>query len=144
VCPSSRLKGSLGLWVPVYHPDFTIIWQPQLWRSVSVCSSLHLLTRAHCAKCSPFLKGEKSLHLLNHLIARFAYLCQVISEKFDLRSFLNIKLFSELCVAIALNNRSAVTHNKFNLLKFPLQSSCSEHTNHTFVLLICFCWLLPT
>jgi len=25
----------------------------QLWRSVNLCSSLYLLTRAHCARCSP-------------------------------------------------------------------------------------------
>ena len=31
----------------------TIVRQPQLWCSVSVCSSLHLLTSAHCAQCSP-------------------------------------------------------------------------------------------
>jgi len=55
VCPSSRLWEGLELWFRV-----TILillspsgrW-PQLWRLVSVCSSLHLLTRAHCAKCSP-------------------------------------------------------------------------------------------
>ena len=49
-----------------------------------------------------------------------------------------IKLF-ELGVEVALINRSVVTHNKVNLLKFPLRSSCSERTD-TFVLLICFCF----
>jgi len=28
---------------------------PELWRSTSVCSSFYLLTRAHCARCSPLI-----------------------------------------------------------------------------------------
>jgi len=54
MCPSS------GLWGGVLDCDsqFTILSPPsfdgpQLWRSTSVCSSLYLLTRAHCAQCSP-------------------------------------------------------------------------------------------
>jgi len=54
---------------------------------------------------------------LKHLIVRFAYLCHMISEEFVFLSFLCIKLF-ELGVEIALYIRSAVTHNKVNLLKY--------------------------
>jgi len=66
----------------------------------------------------------------------------MISKEFVFLSFLYIKLFElgvgshfELGVEV---NRSAATHHKENLLKFPLRSSCSEHTNITFVLLIFF------
>jgi len=58
MCPSS------GLWGGVLDCDsqFTILSpqsfdEPQLWRSASVCSSLYLLTSAHCAHCSPSIKG---------------------------------------------------------------------------------------
>jgi len=83
-----------------------------------------------------------SLHLLeeghNHPIVRFAYLCHMIGEELVFFSFLYIKLF-ELGVEVALNNRSAVTHHKVNLLKFPLRSSSFERTDDAFVLFICFC-----
>jgi len=52
---------------------------------------------------------------------------------------LYIKLF-ELGVEVAFNHRSAVTHHKVNLLKFPLRSSSFERTDNAFVLLICFCF----
>jgi len=69
---------------------------------------------------------RKSLHLLeeghNCPIVRFAYMCHMICEEFVLLSFLYIKLF-ELSVQLAFNNRSAVTHHNFNLLKFPFRSS---------------------
>jgi len=53
-CPYSGLGGVLGLclWSLVYHPDVTIVRWAQLWRSVSVFFSIHLLTHAHCAQCS--------------------------------------------------------------------------------------------
>jgi len=51
---------------------------------------------------------------------------------------LYIKLF-ELGVEVAFNNRSADTHQKVHLLKFPLQSSNFERIDDAFVLLICFC-----
>ena len=42
---------------------------------------------------------------------------------------------------LAFNNRSAVTHHKVHLLKFPLRSSTFERTDDAFVLLISFCVL---
>jgi len=68
---------------------------------------------------------------------RFIYLCHTIGEEIVCFSFLYIKLF-ELGVEVAFNNRSAATHHKVNLLKFPIQSSSSERTDDAFVLLICF------
>jgi len=59
-------------------------------------------------------------------------------EEFVFLAFLYIKLF-ELGVEVAFNKRSAVTHHKANLHKFPLRSSCSERIDDAFVLLICFC-----
>jgi len=50
---------------------------------------------------------------------------------------LYIKLF-ELGVEVALNHRSAATHHKVNLLKFPLGSSSFERTDDALVLLISF------
>jgi len=83
-----------------------------------------------------------SLHLLeeghNHPIVRFAYLCHMIGEELVFFSFLYIKLF-ELGVEVALNHLSVVTHQKVNLLKFPLRSSSFERTYDAFVLLMCFC-----
>jgi len=38
---------------------------PKFWRSISVCSSLHLLTTAHCAWCAPSIP----LWLASHLLA---------------------------------------------------------------------------
>jgi len=55
MCPPSVLWWSLGLCLPFYHPDSTIVRRPQLWRSVSVCSSLHILTHAHCPQQRPNL-----------------------------------------------------------------------------------------
>jgi len=81
-----------------------------------------------------------SLHLLeeghNYPIVRFAYLCHMIGEELVFFSFLYIKLF-ELGVEVAPNHRSAVTHHKVNLLKFPLRSSSYERTDDAFVLPIC-------
>jgi len=81
MCPSS------GLWGGFLDCDsqFTILSPPsfdgpQLSRFTSMCSSLYLLTRAHCAQCSPSIPlwPCTSMHLLeeghNHLIVRFAYL----------------------------------------------------------------------
>ena len=66
---------------------------------------------------------RKSLHLLeegqNCPIVRFAYLHHMIGEKFAFLSSLYFKLF-ELGVEVAFDNRSAVTYNKSNLLKFLL------------------------
>ena len=120
-----------GLWgVLDCDSHFTILSplsfdEPHLWCSVSVCSSVHPLKRAHCAQY--FLPRSlcgwpgKSLHLLeegqNHPIVRFAYLCHIVGrgEEFVFLSFLYTKL-SELGVEVAFNNRSAVTHHKVNLL----------------------------
>jgi len=59
----------------------------------------------------------------------------MISEQFIFLSCLSIKL-CELGVGFAFNKTFAVTHNKVNLLKFPLWSSCSESTDDAFVLFI--------
>jgi len=69
------------------------------------------------------------------------YTCVTWSAKpeFVFPSFLYIKIF-ELTVQVAFNNRSAFTHHKVNLLKFPLRSNCSKLTDNAFVLLICFCF----
>ena len=86
------------------------------------CTSLHLLEEGH-----------------NHPIVRFAYQCHMIGEEFVFLSFsVYMKLF-ELGVEVAFNNRSAVTHHKGDLLKFPLRSSSFERTDDALVLLICFC-----
>jgi len=65
----------------------------------------------------------------------------MIGEKPELvfLSFLYIKLF-EFGVEVAFYDRAAVTYNKVNLIKFPLQSICSERTDDAFVLFICFCF----
>jgi len=146
MCPSS------GLWGGILDCDsqFTILSPPsfdkhQLWHSTSVCSSLCLLTRAHCAQCSPSIP----LWLASYLFAPGGRTqspdCALrIPVSHDRRraclfSVLYVKLF-ELGVEVALNNRSAVTHHKVNLLKFPLRSSSFERTDDAFVLLICFCF----
>jgi len=145
MCPSSGLWRGLGLWFPVSLPESTFVRRAQLWRSVSVCSSLHVLTRAHCAQYSSSIPVWLILLILAPAGGRtespdcVVYLCHMISEEFVFLSFLYIKLF-ELGVEFAFNNRSAVTHHKVNLLKFSLQSSCSERTDDAFVLLICFCF----
>jgi len=63
----------------------------------------------------------------------------MIGEELVFFSLLYIKRF-ELVVEVAINNRSAVTHHKDNLLKFPLRSSSFQRTDDAFVLLICFCF----
>jgi len=62
----------------------------------------------------------------------------MIGEESVFLFFLYIKMF-ELGVKVAFYNRSAVAHNKIDLLKIPRRSSCSEHTDDAFVLLISFC-----
>ena len=59
----------------------------------------------------------------------------MICEELVFFSFLYLKLFG-LGVEVALNHRSAVTHHKDNLIKFPLRSSSFERTDDTFVLLL--------
>ena len=110
MCPSS------GLWGGVLDCDsqFTILSPPsfdgpQLWRFTSVCSSLHLLTHAHCARCSFSIP----LWLASYLLALAGGRTQSpdcalrIPVSHDLRraclfSFLYIKLFG-LGVEVALN-----------------------------------------
>jgi len=63
--PSSGLWG----WVLNCDSQFNILGPPsfdgpQLWRSTSVCSSLYLLTRAHCAQCSPSIPLWLASYLL--------------------------------------------------------------------------------
>ena len=52
-------------------------------------------------------------------------------EELVLFSFLYMKLF-ELGVEVAFNNRSAVTHHKVDLFKFPLHSSIFKRPNDDF------------
>jgi len=72
---------------------------------------------------------RNSLHLLeegqNHQIVRLTYLCHMISQEFDLLSFLYINLF-ELGPEINFYKGSAVAQNKVNLLKKPHWSICSS------------------
>ena len=149
MCLSSRL------WWEFLDGDsqFTILSpplfdRPQLGRSMNVCSSLYLLTRAHCARCSPSLLLWLASYLLAPAGGRTQSLdCALrIPVSRDRRradhSFfpsLYIKPF-QLGVEIAFNNQSAVTHNKVNLLKFNLRSSSFERTDDACVLLICICF----
>ena len=114
-----------------------------LWACVPLSISSHvrivpdILPRSLCGWPRTSLQLLEEGH--NHPIVRFACLCHMIGQEIDFLSFLYNKLF-ELGVEVAFNNRSAVTHHKVNLLKFPLRSSSSERTDDAFVLLICFCF----
>jgi len=98
----------------------------------------NVLPRSLCSWSHTSLRLLQEGH--NHPIVRFSYLCHMIGKEivFFSRAFLYIKLF-ELGVEVAFNHRSAVTHHKVNLFKFPLRSRRFERTNDAFVLLICFC-----
>jgi len=146
VWSSSRLWESFGLYFSVSilvplsfdSPSLEALWTcAPLYISLQVQIVPNVLSWSFCGW------PRKSLHLLvegqNQPIVRFAYLCHVIGEEFVFLSFLFIKLF-EFGVEVAFKNRSAVTHNKINLLKFPFRSSCSERIDDAFVLLICFCF----
>ena len=147
MCPSS------GLWGGVLDCDsqFTILSPPsfdgpQLWRFTSVWFSLHLLTRAHCARCSLSIP----LWLASYLLAPAGGRTQSpdcslrIPVSHDRRRaclfFLLVwQAFWAWCRSRS-QPRSAVTHHKVNLLKFPPRSSSFECTNNAFVLLIWFCF----
>ena len=60
MCPSSRLDcdSQFTILSPLFFD------RSQLWRSMSVYSSLHLLTRAHCAQCSPSIPVWLPLQIL--------------------------------------------------------------------------------
>ena len=142
MCPSSGLCGG----VLDFDSQFTILSPPSMGPSfdaLQACVRLSISSHVHTVPdVLPWsLCGwpRTSLHLLeegdNHPIVRFAYLCHMIGEELVFFSFLYIKLF-ELGVEVAFNHRSAVTHNKVNVLKFPLQSSSFERTDDTFVLLL--------
>ena len=106
---------------------------------------LYLLAHAHCAQCSPSIPLWLASHLLAPAGGRTQSpdraLCIPVSH--DQRRaclfFLLVYQAFELGVEVALNHRSAVTHHKVNLLKFPLRSSSFDCTYDTFVLLMCFC-----
>jgi len=125
---------SLPSWVHYRStgPSFDALWACV---PLSISSHVHIvpdvLPRSLCG-CP-----RTSLHVLeeghNHPILRFAHLCHMIGEEFVFLSFLYIKL-CERGVYVAFNNRSTVTHHKFNLFKLPLWSSSSELTNRW-----CFC-----
>ena len=140
MCPSS------GLWGGALDGDFhfTILSLlsfdgPQLWRSISVCSSLYLLTRAYCAWSSPSIPLWLASCLLAPAEERTRSPDSVLRipvshdrQRACLFPFLYIKLF-ELGVEVAFNNRSAVTRRKDNLLKFPSRSSSFERTDERFI-----------
>jgi len=141
MCPSSGdcwiLISILPSWVH-YHltgPSFDALW---------ACVSLYMSSHVHIVP--NVLPRWLTSQILapaggrtQSPIAHFAYLCHMTGEELVFLSFLYIQLF-ELGVEIALNNRSAVTHHKVNVLKFPLWSRYSERTDDAFVLLICFCF----
>ena len=146
MCPSSGLWKVSWIVIPslpswVHHrstgPSFDAL---QACVPLSISSHVHIvpnvLPRSLCSW------PRTSLHLLgeghNHPIVHFSYLCHMIGEELVFFSFLYIKLF-ELGIEVALNHRSAFTHHKVNLLKFPLRSSSFERTDDAFVLLIRFC-----
>ena len=138
---------SLPSWV--YHcstdPSFDAL---QGCVPLSISSHVHILLYV----LSQSLCGwpRTSLHLLeevhNQPIMRFAYLRHMISEELVLAShdqrraclftFFYIKLF-ELGVEVAFNNRSAVTHHKVDLLKFPLWSISLEWIQQAAELRVC-------
>jgi len=117
---------------------------------MSVCSSVHLLTRTHCAQCSPSIPQSV---VASQILVPAGGMTQSPDRALPshipvsrdrqrdcLSIFLYIKLF-ELGVQVAFDNRSVVTHHKVNLLKIPLRSSYSERTDDACVLLICFFFL---
>jgi len=64
------MSPSSGIWGGVLdcNSQFTIMSPlsldgPQLWRAISVCSSLYLPTRAHCDRCSPSIPLWFASHL---------------------------------------------------------------------------------
>ena len=66
MCLSSRLWGEiLDCNSQFTIPSLPLFDGPQLWRSTSECSSPYLLTRAHCAQCSPSIP----LWLASYLLA---------------------------------------------------------------------------
>jgi len=152
MCPSS------GLWrVLDCDSRFTILIPlsfdgPQFhapWACVPLYISLHVDILPSVLPRSLYGWPRKSLHLLEegqiYTIVRFAYLCHMIGEEFVIpKAFLLVHQAQasrlDLEVEVTFNNRSAVTHHKMYLLKFPLRSSCSECTNNAFVLIICFCF----
>jgi len=130
---------SLPSWVH-YHSTGPSL--DALWASVPLYISLHVHVVPNVLLQSLCGWPRKSLHPLeeaqNHPIVHFAYLRHMLRGEFVFLSSLYIKLLA-LGVEVAFNNKSAVTHHKVDMFKFPLRSSCSERTNDAFVLLICSC-----
>ena len=85
------------------HP---IVRFAYLWTITRLCASHTCGQSPDCALRIP---------VDNHPIVRFAYLCQMIGEELVFFSFLYI------------NHRSAVTHHKVNLLKFPKKTYKLRH-----------------
>ena len=145
MCPSSRLWGVSRIVIPSLlswfnnHTKGTSFHA--LWACFPLCISLHVCIVPDVIPQSLFGWPRKSAHLLverqDHCNVRFAYLCHMIGGKSVFLSLLYIKLF-ELGVERVLNLRSAVTHNKIYILKFPLRTrgSYSERTDDASVLLI--------
>ena len=109
---------AFAVWFRVQHLVSQSFDGPQLWRSMSVCSSLYLITRAHCTRCCPLIP----LWLASHLLAPAGRRTQ--SPDSALRVplshdrqraclfFLLVHQLFELGLQVAFNNRSAVTHHK--------------------------------
>jgi len=50
MCPSSRLRGGLGLWFPVYYPESTIVGRAPaltLWERDTPCVPLYIFLQVH-------------------------------------------------------------------------------------------------
>jgi len=136
---------TVGLWFLVYHPGVIPLSFDRhsdgpsfdaLWALVPLYTSLHGHIVPNILSRSPLCGWPRnSLYLLeeghNHPIVRFTCLCDIVNEEFVLLSFLYIKLF-ELGVEVAFYNRSVVTSNKVNLLKF----SRRRRSDDAYVLLI--------
>ena len=138
------LGGGLGSWFSVYNPVSTFVRQaPALTLDERVFLSLSPHT---CTSCTMFSLDPSVVGLAPPCTCsrkdRMTQLCacHMIGKELVFFSFLYIKLF-EIGVEVAFNNRSAVTHHKVNLLKFPLWSSSFEHIDDVFVLLNFFCFL---
>ena len=151
------LGGGLGLWFWVYHPESTIVRRapgPALTLYERVFLSLSLYT---CTLCLMFSLDPSVVGLtppctcwrkdtITRLCASHTCVTEARDQWRACRSFLlvilprYIKRF-ELRVEVAFNIRSAVTHDKINLVWFPLQSSNFECTDDAFVLLIRFCFI---
>ena len=110
----------------------------------SVCSSLYLLTRAHCAQCSPwFLCSWHCTYLFTPAEGRTQSPDWRIPVSHDrwracLFNLLVYQAFWAWCRS-RFRPLIPVTHHKVIMLKLPIRTSNFERTDDAFVMLICFC-----